>query len=230
VGNTIRGNSIFQNGALGINLVGGTEDFFGVTANHLGILAGPNDLQNYPVITSALATSSSTAIGGTLAGAANRMFLIDIHANSAADPSAHGQGKTYLGSTSMTTDGTGNGAFLLVAGGNLTGQNISATATDTTTGDTSEFSADIVATPGTGPSSPSLTGPYVYDGSTGFTFNLSLQPGTSYRVQVTADLAAQPIVWTTLSNFVATGSAMPFTDASATNQTVPAQFYRVVSP
>ena len=74
-GNTIRGNSIFSNGALGINLVGGTENGFGVTANHVGgAVAGPNDLQNYPVITAAATVPNLTAISGTLNSTANRSF------------------------------------------------------------------------------------------------------------------------------------------------------------
>ena len=47
--NSIRGNSIFSNNYLGIDLNGD-----GVTTNHSGFLAGPNDFQNYPVITNAL--------------------------------------------------------------------------------------------------------------------------------------------------------------------------------
>ncbi|MGD0745458.1 MAG: M12 family metallopeptidase, partial [Verrucomicrobiota bacterium] len=46
--NSIRGNLIFNNNYLGIDLNGD-----GVTTNHTGFLAGPNDLQNYPVITNA---------------------------------------------------------------------------------------------------------------------------------------------------------------------------------
>jgi hypothetical protein len=48
VGNVIRGNSVFSNNYIGINLVGGTENSSGVTANHIGgAVSGPNDLQNH---------------------------------------------------------------------------------------------------------------------------------------------------------------------------------------
>ena len=51
--NAILNNTIFANSDLGINLTGGIEDGFSVTANDIGDLdAGPNDLLNYPVITS----------------------------------------------------------------------------------------------------------------------------------------------------------------------------------
>ncbi len=53
VGARISGNAIYANGGIGINLVGGTEDAQGVTANDPGDGdTGPNYLQNYPVITS----------------------------------------------------------------------------------------------------------------------------------------------------------------------------------
>ena len=67
IGNCLRGNSIYSNGAIGINLVGGSENSYGVTANHVGgAVPGPNDLQNYPVLTAAAVFSNSTVITGTI--------------------------------------------------------------------------------------------------------------------------------------------------------------------
>ena len=52
-GNFILSNSIFSNEGLGIDLVGGDEDAQGRTANDLKDPdAGPNNLQNKPVIVS----------------------------------------------------------------------------------------------------------------------------------------------------------------------------------
>jgi hypothetical protein len=54
-GNRILGNSIFSKGGLGIDLVGGSEDPDGRTAND-GVPdadTGANNLQNFPVISSA---------------------------------------------------------------------------------------------------------------------------------------------------------------------------------
>ena len=49
-GSDIVGNQIFGNNGLGINLIGGTEDAFGVTANDSGDPdTGANNLQNFPV-------------------------------------------------------------------------------------------------------------------------------------------------------------------------------------
>jgi hypothetical protein len=60
-----------------------------------------------------------------------------------------------------------------------------------------------------------------------FSFTLNLQTNFSYHIQSTTNLAAHPIVWTSLTNFTATNSAFNFTDQTATNA---ARFYRVVSP
>ncbi len=51
IGNVIRGNNIYSNGGIAINLLGGNEGPGGVTTNDLNDAdAGPNNLQNYPVI------------------------------------------------------------------------------------------------------------------------------------------------------------------------------------
>ncbi|HZQ48204.1 MAG TPA: hypothetical protein VFC07_14405, partial [Verrucomicrobiae bacterium] len=227
-GNTIRGNSIFNNGDLGINLVGGTENGYGVTANHVGgAVSGPNDLQNYPVITAASTATNLTAITGTLNSTASRSFLIDVYRNASPDPSGYGEGQIYVGSTSLTTAGTGNGSFTLVANTTYTGQYFSASATDTTTGDTSEFGADVVAT--NGPVPLLFTGPYAFN-SNGFSFTLAVNSNQNYTVQAATNLATNPVAWVTLSNFVATNSLMQFTDRSATNHNIRERFYRAVTP
>ena len=79
--NAIRGNSIFSNNNLGIDL-----ERDGVTINHTGFLAGPNDLQNYPVITNAFGYAASTIISGTLNSPPNRSFLLTFIAISVPTP------------------------------------------------------------------------------------------------------------------------------------------------
>ena len=151
-GNSIRGNQIFDNGKLGINLVGGTEDTsdaYGVTANDLGDAdTGPNDLQNFPTITSASVDGSGVHLSGSLNSTPNSTFALDFYANTQADPSGHGEGERYLGSATVTTDGGGNAAFSVTLSGSVaTGEFIAATATDAGTGSTSEFSrAMLIAT------------------------------------------------------------------------------------
>ncbi len=141
LGNQIRGNSIFGN-SFGIDLGGD-----GVTPNHSGgAISGPNNFQNYPVLTSA-APGATTVVTGTLNSGASATFTIDFYANAAPDASGHGQGQTYLGSTTVTTDGSGNASFqATLATATTPGEWISATATDSA-GDTSEFSTDILSGP-----------------------------------------------------------------------------------
>ena len=227
VGNTIRGNSIHENGKLGIDLVGGSEAFpSGITANDAGDGdSGPNNLQNFPSQTNAVSFGAYSVIKGTLGSTAGRTFILDFYGNAAADPSGNGEGAVYLGRTNVTTGGTGNAAFSFTASGNLAGQFITATATDSQSGDTSEFSIAVVVTNASAP--PQFVGPYTLSG-TGLSFTLSLNLGSSYRIQATTNLVASPVPWVDLTNFVATNTPIQFTDRTATNYR--ARFYRVVSP
>ena len=226
VGNTIRGNAIYSNVYLGIDLAGGTEDFNSVTANDPGDGdSGPNRLQNYPVITSASASSATTVLSGTFNSSPNRSFLLDFYRNASADPSGWGEGQVYLGSVAVNTDSGGNAIFGFGVAGNFTNQLFTATATDVASGDTSEFSQARATTPA-GPA-PVFTGLLSRDNA-GFHFGLSLQTNRFYRVQTTTNLGTQPVVWVDLTNFLAAASPLQFTDPSATN--APAKFYRAVSP
>jgi len=134
-GNTILANGIFSNTRLGINLGPG-----GVTPNDPGDGdTGPNNLQNFPVLTSVIA-GTSTTIDGTLNSTVNTVFRVEFFSNSTCDPSGFGEGENFLGFADVTTDGSGNGNFLAdfplkVAPGEL----ITATSTNPQ-GDTSEFS------------------------------------------------------------------------------------------
>ncbi|MCC7367815.1 MAG: hypothetical protein IT306_05305 [Chloroflexi bacterium] len=58
---------------------------------------------------------------------------IDVYANDSCDPSGYGEGQTYLGSTSVTTNGSGNATFALITLLAVTaGQVLTATTSDTT--------------------------------------------------------------------------------------------------
>lgn len=141
---TIRGNSIFENGGLGINLTPENNDET-VTPNDPGdVDAGPNGLQNFPVLTKALVRNGGTNIGGTLNSNSGGSFFVDFYSNPTADASGHGEGKVWLGSIQINTDGNGTAPFVFRAAGDLSGQFISATATDAS-GNTSEFSATLQA-------------------------------------------------------------------------------------
>jgi len=102
-GNAIRGNSVFANNALGIDLAPA-----GVTANDpCDSDSGPNGLQNFPALLSASRLSSTTTITGNLNSTPSSSFTVDFYANTECDPSGFGQGRTYVGSLQpVTTDGS----------------------------------------------------------------------------------------------------------------------------
>src|SRR6185503_18867170 len=121
---------------LGIEL--GVE---GVTPNDVNDTdTGPNQRQNFPVITTVLSANSST-IQGTLKSIPNATFQIDFYSNAAVDPSGNGEGAQFFGTTSVNTDGNGDAIINATFPVGLTaGRVITATATDAN-GNTSEFSA-----------------------------------------------------------------------------------------
>lgn len=150
--NRISSNSIFSNGSLGIDL---NND--GVTANDAGDSdTGPNNLQNFPVLTSATydPSSNSTVVQGTLNSAPGASFTIEFFASSIADQTLYGEGQTFRGSTSVTTNAIGDVGFTVTLDAPVSGgQVITATATDATN-NTSEFSKAVLVA---GPSGPTPT-------------------------------------------------------------------------
>jgi len=102
--NLVSQNAVFSNTSLGIDLNGN-----GVTANDAGDGdTGGNNFQNYPVLSSALIGAGITTVTGSLNSTANTTFTLEFFSNAANDPSGFGEGETYQGSTTVTTDGTGN--------------------------------------------------------------------------------------------------------------------------
>ena len=159
VGNTISGNSIHSNTRLGIEL---NHDAF-VTPNDPGDAdTGSNDVQNFPVITSVQVAGGSTTIQGTLNSEPQKTYTVEVFSNSSCnavwdpnglpDPQLAGEGETYLGSVSVSTDGAGDAAFTSTYPVTLSATDVvTATATNPN-GSTSEFStcADVTtATAGT---------------------------------------------------------------------------------
>ncbi len=138
-GNSIRRNQIYSNGpiapGLGIDLMPGGAT--GVNPNDAtDVDIGPNDLMNYPVLTSA----GATITGSLASGGASDMFTLDFFSNAGCDPSGHGEGATYIGSADVAGGGVVFDVPLAVAAGSF----ITATATDSG-GSTSEFSACVEA-------------------------------------------------------------------------------------
>jgi len=105
--NSIAYNSIFSNVGLGINL--GTD---GVTPNDPGDGdVGPNNLQNFPELTSVITNGSATTIRGTFSGKPDLEYILQFFSNATSDPSGHGEGQIWVGDEIIKTDGSGNKAF-----------------------------------------------------------------------------------------------------------------------
>ncbi|NNK09003.1 MAG: CSLREA domain-containing protein [Myxococcales bacterium] len=133
-GNRILGNAIFDNAQLGIEL---NRD--GVTPNDENDPdTGPNNLQNFPTLIAAVASGSGAVIEAELASAPDSSFLVDFFSNLACDEEGHGEGRTPLGSVTLSTDATGMGS-VVAAFSTISGTILTATATDSD-GSTSEFS------------------------------------------------------------------------------------------
>lgn len=142
VGCEVRGNAIYGNTDLGVDL--GND---GVTENDAcDGDTGPNGLQNFPVLASAVAQLDRATIRGTLNSTPATTFTLDFYANLACDPSGFGQGQTFLGSATVTTDDACKADFVVTLPIRVPVENqITATATDPA-GNTSESSACVTIT------------------------------------------------------------------------------------
>jgi hypothetical protein len=147
-GNAILGNTIFSNQLLGIDLANDvTSEDHPVLPNDLDDPdIGANNLQNYPVLTSAASSDRSTTIAGAINTTPNMGILLQFYANDTADPSGYGEGQTYLGSSFVKTDAAGNAAFSANFPATVAvGKVVTATATDWGQ-NTSEFSKAVPVT------------------------------------------------------------------------------------
>jgi hypothetical protein len=140
-GNAILGNSIYSN-RFGIDLAPGE-----VTPNDAcDGDSGANQLQNFPVLTSASAGATNTTVTGTLNSTANTTFRVEFFSSATCSILGNGEGKTFLGFQNVTTDGSCNANLnFVVPNASVPGSIITATATDSSN-NTSEFSACTLQT------------------------------------------------------------------------------------
>ena len=146
--NTVSQNSIFSNFDLGIDLGnGGPDDYHGdgVTYNDPGDAdAGPNNLMNFPVLSSAIVLGSRLVVKGTIdtpnPSTVTIQFFANLVPSPGGDPSGYGEGAVFLGKIRPNKQGRFSTVLPKVPLGTL----ISATATDAQ-GNTSEFAANIPA-------------------------------------------------------------------------------------
>src|SRR6185369_11343467 len=104
--------------------------------------SGGNFLQNFPVLTSATSDGMNVNVVGSLNSTAGTSFTIEFFANPSCDASGNGEGRTYLGSAIVMTDGSCNAAINVTLPAVALGQFITSTATNPTN-NTSEFSACV---------------------------------------------------------------------------------------
>ena len=137
-GNPIRGNSIYANGLLGIEL--GTSSV--PSTNILGgSTSGPNDQENYPILTIvSYAPGTGTTIAGNINTTPNTEVFVDLYGDTARGQGGYGQGQTYIGSVTVNTTGDGNASFTFLTTSLPRNAIVTATATDP--GSTSEFALD----------------------------------------------------------------------------------------
>jgi hypothetical protein len=192
-GNTIRGNSIYGEVHYTVPLhpqiaIDLGDD--GPTANDSGDSdTGVNNLQNYPIVTSAvpLAPSAGTHILGILHSAPSTAYTLDFYENAPclSHPHDYYEGQTYLGSSDVVTDGTGAVNFDVTLGATIAaGDVVVATATDPN-GNTSEltprivFSIDPISGPPAGGTAVTIKGTEFEDG---LTLTIGGQPAGSVVV------------------------------------------------
>ncbi len=137
--NEISGNAIYDNAGLGIDLTPS-----GINTNDvLDADIGANGLQNFPLLTNAGVAASALTVQGSLNSKASSAYRVEFFATPTWDSLNIPEGKNFLGSTNVVTDGSGNATFTATfAAPPDANYLITATATDSA-GNTSEFSAGI---------------------------------------------------------------------------------------
>ncbi len=145
--NWISANSMHDNGGLGIDL--GANGVDPIDNDATAPAGAPNRLLNYPVLDSAFGGNLGGSVHGSLEST-NGHYTIEFHADTAPDPSQHGEGQDYLGNgevdiTNAVAGANGSVGFNLPISDvtSLIGRHISAIARDAD-GNTSEFSAGVV--------------------------------------------------------------------------------------
>jgi hypothetical protein len=146
VGNSILSNSIFSNGGTRADRSGiGFGPAGGSVPNDAGdVDGGSNNQQNKPVLASALNSGSNTTISGTLNSTASTSFRVQFFSNTVADPSGEGEGETFIGEREVIIGPSGDASFTFTPNTAIPlGRFITATATNNSTNDTSEFSNSV---------------------------------------------------------------------------------------
>ena len=208
-GNAIRGNSIHDNGALGIdNGTGGPHFNDALDADD----GGPNRQQNFPIIQSVDhqgPQGAGTRIVGKLGSAPSTTYDLDFYANPACSnfPREFIEGQTWLGESEVTTDANGAAAFdVTFPVATEAAARISSTATDPG-GNTSEFSQRIIF------SIAPVSGP----GAGGMPFSVA---GTDFADPTTITVGGIPATGVSFTNDHQLTATMPALPPGTSNDVV----------
>jgi MYXO-CTERM domain-containing protein len=148
--NTITNNTISNNNQ-GVNVVG-VGLGYQILSNSIhdngdAGLEGNLD-PDRPVLASAVIGSASLAIDGSLTSMPSTSYTVQFFDSPSCDPSGAGEGQTYLGQISVTTDASSTAAIATTLTANVgEGDAITATATRPIVGGTSFFSTCVQACP-----------------------------------------------------------------------------------
>ena len=151
-GNQVLGNAVFDNGGLGISL-----------------LDNGNDNQVPPQITAATYDGSTLTITWALPSPVTTLapFRIEFFDSTLPGSDTSGEGQQFLGFASAVTDDNGQASGTVTfTNVTLVGRYLTATATDNTPLDTSEFSLPFLVTPIAPPDSSPPIVPFVRPPST----------------------------------------------------------------
>ena len=227
VQNEISGNAIYDNGGLGLELYP-----LGISTNDvLDVDTGANGLQNFPVLTNASITFSALAVQGSLNSKATAAYRLEFFATPNWDATNIAEGKIFVGSTNVVTDGSGNASFTAaIATTPDTNYLITATATDAS-GNTSEFAAGIGIV-SNGVASPSLiVSKSVVGGGSGSATTTSVSwpsAATFFSLEKTPSLNP-PVQWSPVtSGIVDVSGTKTFTITNGTGNTN--AFFRLKKP
>jgi CSLREA domain-containing protein len=179
-GNRVTQNHIHNNGILGIAI----DEPNVIPNDPLDADTGANGRQNFPTVESAIISGDNAVVMGTMQGAANTHYQIELFANDACDPSGYGEGQRFMVETTATTDGTGLAEFhggVSVSSFLVTpGMFITATATDPS-GSTSGFSQCVPVTQAPTPTAAPTSG--------GMQFKPTVYPNAFFYSGCTPDRA-----------------------------------------
>ncbi|VTU01779.1 Uncharacterized protein OS=Synechocystis sp. (strain PCC 6714) GN=D082_23580 PE=4 SV=1 [Gemmataceae bacterium] len=141
-----RDGSAVPNTGDGIAVTGGSRNRF--TRNSISfnggdgisLAPGANNDQPAPVLTAVVPGATTAQVSGTLTAAANTTYTVEVFAD-APPMGGTAQGRTFLGTATVTTDATGAATFTFTVDlPPMDATDVTATATDPL-GNTSEFSA-----------------------------------------------------------------------------------------